>query len=254
MVKAKVLFGIGFALVLGACQSTDMASRGAASAPSVTLATQGRAVEVPAGAPTVMQAQYDVADVRISVPRTLRVSEANVYYPIADIVWRAEPRGDRHRQVAAIWQEAMAKGTQGMTKGPRVIVEVEVTRHHCLTEKTRYTVGGTHSLHFTLTVRDAASGQVIEGPRAIVADTKAAGGQRAIAEEQAGLTQRVVVVDRLAQVIRRELSAAVPATPEMLSQLSSPVTVSTSAKNEAGSLIRVVDAGPVVVSTAQLMQ
>ena len=46
------------------------------------------------------------------------------------------------------------------------------------------------------------------------AGVKAAGGARAIAEDQAGRTQRVVVVERLTEVIRRELSAPMVAVPE----------------------------------------
>ncbi len=154
----------------------------------------------------VLQAKYAVAEVRVDVPRTLTVSEANTFMPVADIVWRGEPRGDRFAQVAQVFNDGLLAGVQGMETGPGVIVEVVVTRFHCLTEKTRFTVGGNHAIHFTLTVRDAASGALLEGPRPVVADIKAAGGAAAIAEDQAGRTQRVVVVERLAEVIRRELS------------------------------------------------
>jgi len=158
----------------------------------------------------VLAPKYTVAEVRVNVPRTLKVSEANTFMPMADIVWRGEPRGDRYAQVAQIFNEGLMAGTIGMATGPAAIVEVEVTRFHCLTEKTRFTVGGNHAIHFILTVRDAATGAVLEGPRAIVADVKASGGAAAIAEDQAGRTQRVVVTERLTDVIRRELSA--PAT------------------------------------------
>ena len=47
---------------------------------------------------------------------------------------------------------------------------------------------------------------MIDGPRPVVADDYGAGGQEAVAEEAAGLTQRVVIENRVAQVIRRELS------------------------------------------------
>ncbi|MES2664736.1 MAG: DUF6778 family protein [Pseudomonadota bacterium] len=222
------LIGLGLALSLGACSTPDTVSRSGYAAPGITLATQGRAVAVPGAAaagPRILAAQYDVQDVRINVSRKLKVSEANVFYPMADIVWRGEPRGDRYRQVAAMYQEAMAAGTGGMTSGRAVNVDINVNRHHGLTEKTRYTVGGVHSLRFMLTVTDAATGQVIDGPREVVADVKAAGGNQAIIEEQNGRTQRVVVVERLAQVIRRELSQSVVATPELTARLQSDVTV-----------------------------
>ena len=114
--------------------------------------------------------------------------------------------------------ESSALGVRASTMaGPRqAVVSMEVVRFHGVTEKTRYTVGGTHNMVFTLTVRDATTGAVIDGPRQVEANVRAAGGQAAIAEEQAGRTQRVVVVERLAEVIRRELSA--PATEEMVAR------------------------------------
>lgn len=205
--KTTLLFPM-LAVVLGlsACAGGPAVTMGDQR---MTLATQGRADLPTQAVAQVRAAQYDVEDVRISVPSRLRVSEANVFYPMADIVWRGEPMGNRHAQVTSIFREATDRGTSSATSGRKVIVDIEVTRFHSVTEKTRYTVGGTHSMHFNLTVTDAETGQVIDGPRAIVADTKAAGGAQAVAEEQMGRTQRVVVVERLASVIRAELSALV---------------------------------------------
>jgi hypothetical protein len=198
----RTLSLLAIAALVSACAGTEPASRAAVN-PQTSLQTVGS--EVATGA-AVTSAPYQVAGVSISVPESLRVSEANVFYPIADIVWRGEPRGERHMQVKNIFAEAVGRATAGMTSGRAVLVEVVVTRFHCLTEKTRYTVGGTHSLHFNLTLRDAATGAVIEGPRAIIADVKASGGAIAVAEEAQGLTQRVVVVNRLAEVLRYELT------------------------------------------------
>ncbi|MDP4031494.1 MAG: hypothetical protein Q8P60_01340 [Pseudorhodobacter sp.] len=198
----RLIAALGFVLGLGACGSMEPASRNSLVDISGLSVASKNTAQVVALAP-----QYDVAEIRISVPETLKVSEANLFYPVADIVWRGDPRGDRYTQVKAIFDESVAEGTQGMTTGPRVIVEVEVLRFHALTEKTRYTVGGTHSLKFNLTLLDAATGLAIEGPRRVVADIRASGGAKAIAEDQAGRTQRVVIVEHLAQVIRQELSA-----------------------------------------------
>ena len=162
----------------------------------------------------VMAAQYAVTAININVPRSLVASEANTFRPNADIVWRGEAPGDRHAQVAAIFQEAMATGTANMISGRQVALDIEVSKFHCVTEKTRFTVGGVHSMQFLLTVRDAATGEIIQPQRMVVADVKAAGGSRALAEDYAGRTQRVVVEERLAQVIRRELSAAVSVVPQ----------------------------------------
>jgi hypothetical protein len=57
-----------------------------------------------------------------------------------------------------------------------------------------------------LTVRDEASGEIIDGPRPVVADTWASGGVRAMEEEAAGITQKVVIEERFAEVVAKELS------------------------------------------------
>lgn len=163
--------------------------------------------------PVYMTSQYDVADVFINVPRTLVVSEANTYHPDADIVWRGDPVSDRYVQIEAILTEAATTGTAMMTTGPKVDVEVVLLRFHGLTEKTRYSVGGVHSMHFMLTVRDDATGAIIDGPRPVIAEVKAAGGARAVAEDLAGMTQRVVVTARLARAIRFALSKPVAPPP-----------------------------------------
>ncbi len=198
------------AVLLTACGQPESVSRSVvAQENGFTLATQGR--DVAGVSETARVPLYNVQDFNVIVPSTLRASEANVFYPLADIVWRGEPLGNRHEQVRQIVGEALGTATDGMNNGRAAIVDVTVTRFHCLTEKTRYSVGGTHSMQFTLTVRDAATGQVIDGPRLVIADVKAAGGGRALAEEAAGRTQRVVVMERLVQVLRRELSGPVQA-------------------------------------------
>lgn len=226
MISFRSFIAAAFALSLAACASTaPEATRDASLVPPQSVA----AVQSGAGnAPPVIDAkthylaaQYDVEAIRIAVPRSLKVSEANSFKPIADIVWRGEPRGDRHQQVAAIFNEAIHSGTSAMQSGRKVDIEIEVTRFHALTEKTRYTIGGVHEMRFVLTVRDTATGQVIDGPREVAADVRASGGSLAIAEDQQGLTQRVVTVQRLSQVIRRELSVTV-SQEELVSRLNLP--------------------------------
>ena len=192
------------ALALSGCVSGGDVSR---SVSPLTLATQSDVVQ--AKGPKVMVSQYKVSAVNVTVPESLRVSEANMFYPIADIVWRGEPVGNRHLQVKSIFEEAAAKATARMVEGPEVVVRLEVQRFHSVTEKTRYTVGGVHDMKYNMTVVDAASGAILDGPRIVVADVKAAGGARAVAEEQAGRTQRVVIVECLVQSLREELSAQV---------------------------------------------
>ena len=188
--------------VLTACAGGEPVSRATGGAP-LGFAAIGEAM--PGAA--VLAPKYAVREVRVEVPRALVVSEANLFYPVADIVWRGEPRGDRHDQIHRIFTEALGFGTAGMATGPEAIVEVQVRRFHALTEKTRFTVGGVHSVRFDLTVRDARSGAILEGPRYVIADVKAAGGRKALEEDQIGRTQRVVIIENLSQVIRRELSS-----------------------------------------------
>jgi hypothetical protein len=185
-----------FVLFVSACGAPEPIA-----IPSGPIGTATSDVTIRAVAP-----RYTVTEVRVAVPQTLRVSEANSFHPNADVVWRGEPSGDRLAQVAAILNEAAADATRNMTVGPAVIVDITLTRFHALTEKTRYTIGGVHSIRFDLTVRDAVTGAAIDGPRRIVADVKAAGGAKAISEDEEGRTQRVIIVERLTQVLTRELT------------------------------------------------
>ncbi|NCU20316.1 hypothetical protein EOM89_06175 [Candidatus Falkowbacteria bacterium] len=193
---------IVMALALSACAPAPMSGSSGGSAP------------VAATAPAPTAAIYAVRAVQVRVPDTLRVSEANLFYPLADIVWRGDPAGNRYTQVKAIFDAAATRATRPMTKGPRVVAEIDVQRFHCLTEKARYSVGGVHSIEFLLTVRDARTGALIDGPRKVKADLPASGGNRAIAEDAAGMTQKVLITDHLERVIRAELSRpASPAAP-----------------------------------------
>lgn len=210
MITVHRLLLIVAVLGLSACVSgNDPATRGSMPSQTALAAANSTSAGSPAlkaPAAVYLTAQYDVEAVRVIVPKSLTVSEANTYKPRADIVWRGEGFGDRHAQVEAIFEDAMALGTSALTNGQQVNLDIEVVRFHALTEKTRYSFGGMHEMTFLLTVSDAATGAIIDGPRAVIADVKASGGAAAIAEEQAGRTQRVVTVDRLAQVIRQELA------------------------------------------------
>jgi len=208
MTTSRILAAIGLCSMLGACASGDVASRNIPVTSQLNTSEMAF-LERSAERRVILAPQYDVREINVTVPRELSVSEANMFYPFADIVWRGEPRGDRHSQVHAIFMESFGLGTGHMKSGPAVVVDAEVTRFHSLTEKTRFTVGGVHSIRFNLTVRDAQTGAVIDGPRLVVADVAAAGGSRALAEDQAGRTQRVVIVERLRGAIRQELSRVV---------------------------------------------
>lgn len=192
------------ALLLAACAGGEPVSRAGGAGP-VGLAAVTEGAPAAAG----LAPRYHVRDMRVEVPRDLVVSEARLFHPVADIVWRAEPRGDRHAQVQQIVAESFGFGTAGMRQGPDAIVEARVRRFRTVTGTTRLTPGGVHSIRFDLTVKDAKTGAILEGPRLVVADVKAQGGGRAMAEGQAGGMQRAVIVEALSEVIRRELSRQV---------------------------------------------
>ena len=222
------------ALSVSACMQSEAPSRNLTlPAGDITSGGTSSTPSVPAkGGQIVLTSQFNVAAINVIVPRSLKSSEANSFRPNADIVWRGEALGDRHVQVARIFNAAMTTGTAGMVSGRAVALDIEVARFHCLTEKTRFTVGGVHSLQFLLTVRDAATGEILQPARLVVADIKAAGGTKALAEDSSGRTQLVVVQERLAEVIRRELSVPVSTQADVavVSQFDgSPLAIATPA-------------------------
>jgi hypothetical protein len=213
-VSIAVLF---LAFTLAACGSNVQASRSSMAAQNQVSSGLSDAATLPGGSAgqgaIVLESQYDVQAVNFVAPAELTVSEANTFHPNTDIVWRGDERGDRRVQIKAIFDTAAAQATSVMQFGPKAVVDIQLVKFHAITEKTRYTVGGIHNIEFIMQVRDAETGAILQVPRKIIADCKAAGGARADAEEAAGRTQKVVVTERLVQVIRRELSAQVTNLP-----------------------------------------
>lgn len=193
------------ALLTSACATTETATRNSAidagpksSGPAAVAL--GEAKFTPGTSPVT------VKQVRVTVPASLSVSEANSYLPKGDIVWREDPIGNRHAQVKTIVDAAMKRGVSGLNGPVPVILDVQVLKFHALTEKARYTVGGVHGLNFKLTVRDAKTGKPIMPPRHVRADLDAFGGAQALRAEARGQTQKVRITNHLAEVIRQELT------------------------------------------------
>ncbi|WP_415403144.1 DUF6778 family protein [Tateyamaria sp. SN3-11] len=187
--------------LVSACANTNVATR---NAPFEAT---------PLSASIDVQEETKLTDVRVEnitvrVPRSLSVSEANRYLPSSDIVWREDPIGDRHAQVANIFHAAMTQGTAPLDGAAPVALDIEVARFHALTEKARYTTGGVHNINFVLTLRDPETGVILGEPRKIRADLDAFGGQQALAAEARGQTQKVRITNHLAEVIRQELTSA----------------------------------------------
>lgn len=191
MKTIRLVAALAAAASLSACASVETVSR---AAPTTPQAVQ----------PGV--AAFSIQAVQVSVPHSLRVSEANSYYPGSDIVWREDPMGDRYAQVKAIVEEGLQKAAARTQGSVPVVLDVEVTRFHALTEKARYTVGGVHSVQFTLRLLNPETGQPLTEPRKIKADFKAFGGARAINAERNGITQKYRITERIAEVIAQELA------------------------------------------------
>lgn len=199
---ALVIMGLG----VSACTTTDVASRNVP-------------FEAPQIAATAMPVKVESFQVR--VPQSLRVSEANTYYPSGDIVWRGDPMGNRHQQIKAIFDQSIMAGVKGTDGVVPVIMDIEVTRFHALTEKARYTVGGVHSIEFKLSFLNPETRQPVAPTRMIKADLKAFGGARAIHAEQNGVTQKLRITSHLVSVIRNELGGS--GAPVKTSAKTSPV-------------------------------
>lgn len=197
MKLGKIILAVVAVASLSACMKMGEVTRGAT--PDLELLSVN---ELTSQAVT----KFNVTDVRVTVPKSLKVSEANSFKPRADIVWREDPLGDRHAQVAVILQAAFDRGVKTLTDGHRVVLDVKLNEFHALTQRTRYTFGGTHAISFDLTVLDAATGAVIEPTRTIKADFRAYGGAEALAAEARGETQKVRITEHLAKVMLYEMT------------------------------------------------
>lgn len=223
MKTARIFLMLGLGLAVSACTAVDVTTRNApfeqipdtdVAVPAgyvpqdeaSSKATAKSGVSDPVVALTPGVSPVRVNSVRVLVPRSLEVSEANRYLPKGDIVWREDPIGDRHAQVQKIVQDAMNKGVKPLNGPVRVNLDVQVARFHALTEKARYTTGGVHSITFHLAIRDPKTGELLMPARTVRADLDAFGGQQAINAVAKGQTQKVRITNHLAEVIRQELS------------------------------------------------
>ncbi|MBL9048952.1 MAG: hypothetical protein JNK19_02440, partial [Tabrizicola sp.] len=113
--------------------------------------------------PADVARSWRLAEVRVTVPRSLTVSEAKTLLPSADIVWREDPMGDRYDQVGKIVQNAVLRGAQGLKGGRPVIIDITVTRFHALTFEAELSNNnwGVHNIKFVAQVLDAATGEVL---------------------------------------------------------------------------------------------
>jgi hypothetical protein len=152
--------------------------------------------------PAEVSRGWRVADVRVTVPETLTVSEARALLPAADIVWREDPPGDRRAQVAALIRTAALQGSRGLRGAQPVVIEVTVSRFHALTfeAETRVRNAGVHDIEFTARVVDARKATVLAGPDAIEASLPALSGVEMTEARLRGESQRSQITAHLAAV------------------------------------------------------
>jgi hypothetical protein len=146
---------------------------------------------------------WRLADVQVTVPRSLSVSEAKTLLPNADIVWREDPVGDRYAQVAAIIDTAVTRGAQGLRGARPVVIAVTVTRFHALTfeAELRNQNWGVHNIDFTAEVRDAASGAILLPATEIRAELPALSGTQMREARRRGVTQKSMITDHVAKTV-----------------------------------------------------
>ena len=145
---------------------------------------------------------WNIKDVRVNVPSSLSVSEANFYIPKADIVWRGDPYGDRRRQVSDLIDLAVSQAVLGLEGNQPVFLDIRLERFHALSQKARATVGGVHNIQFDVTVRDVETGITLAGPTPVSIHLKAYGGQKAIEAEMRGETQKRRISKEITSVMR----------------------------------------------------
>lgn len=194
MTILKTVTALGLVAGLSACGATQGVSR---NQPLDVPGMAGGTVDVASALRDI-----NVNSFRMVVPESLSVSESNGYYPIADIVWRGDPLGNRQQQISDIFTTAFEGGAAQLSGARPVDVQVVLARFHSVTDRTRWTVGGTHSIRFYLTVRDAATGAIMIDRQYIEADLPAFGGGDAFRAEQRGETQKVRVTAHLTNVLR----------------------------------------------------
>jgi len=152
-----------------------------------------------------MARSYRLGAFSFAAQEGLRISESESFYPDADVVWRGDPIGPRIPQIAAMFETAAARNRSVLDGVFPVDIELTLVRFHAVTNRTRYTVGGVYNVIFDLTIKSAASGEIIEPTRRVVGNLDAPGGERAARQDQAGQTQKVRVTDFLTSLLRAQL-------------------------------------------------
>lgn len=141
--------------------------------------------------------------VRVTIPETLTISNDNSYAPNADIVWHGDLGGDRREQVASILTEGLTRAAKPL-RGPRgVVIAAQLEHFHAVTPAAvARAPAAVHNIAFLAQVVDDETGRILVGPERIQADLEAYVGAAAVSAAIQGQTQRVRIVDHIANVTR----------------------------------------------------
>lgn len=211
---ARFVLGIGLVAALAACGEMPGKAPFEAMPGGEVSRAAASALDRPVTPLPGMQAPFRQGSMKLvayefRVPEALSVSEANLYLPIADIVWRGDAYGNRKQQVAAMFRSSLEKARANAPANGRPVKAI-ITLHkfHSLTEKARYTTGGIHTVVFDTTIVDAETGAVLVDGRKTRADLKGYGGRRAMLAERQGLGMKVRLMAHLDRVMAAEVSTA----------------------------------------------
>jgi hypothetical protein len=196
MGRKNVILALAAAIALSACNTVETTRNAPIEAMPSNIGLQ-----------STRSATWRISDVKVVVPGSLSVSEANLYIPKSDIVWREDPFGDRRAQVQGIVEMGVKQALLNMDGVQPVVVYVEVTRFHALSQKARATVGGVHNMSMNVTIMDAETGLQLIDTFPIEMKLKAFGGQKAIDAEMRGETQKVRIIRHISSVFRTYFSA-----------------------------------------------
>lgn len=146
---------------------------------------------------------WRVVDVVAVAPNTLTVSNNNTFAPQADVVWHAEPFGDRRAQVAAVLDEGLTRGTRPLRGERPVTMAARILTFHGVTPSAvARAPAAVHNIRFVLSVFDAETGEPLIENQSISADLEANVGAAAIAAAINRQSQRERVIEHLASVTR----------------------------------------------------
>ncbi len=138
-------------------------------------------------------AGWRVTSVKVDVPETLTVSDADTLVPNADIVWHGDPAGDRRAQVAAIVKQGIVEGAAPLHGRRAVGILATLQKFHALSpsaEAVKMDGVGVHDIIFSIEVVDQKTGAILMPPQVMDASLPGLTGARAVEQAKIGNTQK----------------------------------------------------------------